>query len=74
MSDYPERSGFIDVPALSNVKVGTVLEFRLSKISRDKKRVSELKSRPHLAETKSTGLTQLAQGEEDFFHHLALDK
>jgi hypothetical protein len=22
----------------------------------------------------STGLTQLAQGEEDFFHHLALDK
>jgi hypothetical protein len=21
-----------------------------------------------------TGLTQLAQGEEDFFHHLALDK
>jgi predicted PhzF superfamily epimerase YddE/YHI9 len=22
----------------------------------------------------NTGLTQLAQGEEDFFHHLALDK
>jgi hypothetical protein len=21
-----------------------------------------------------SGLTQLAQGEEDFFHHLALDK